>query len=346
MKNNLFLQAIRRLPVEKTPIWLMRQAGRYLPEYQRTRQAAGGFMALCKTPAFAAEVTLQPLRRYDLDAGIIFSDILTIPDAMGLALDVLEGKGPYFANPLKTLSDIERLSLPDSASLSYVYEAISLVQQDLAGNVPLIGFAGSPFTIAAYMLEGESRPHFPRIFNLMAEAPAVLHHLLGLLAQAVSNHLSEQIIVGVNAVMIFDTWGGLLTDVTYPVFSLHYLTQCVTYLKEKHPSIPVILFTKGGNRWLEPMSLTGCDMIGLDWEVSLTEARRRVGDRVALQGNLNPSYLMTNETALRQAAHRVLSEFGSGSGHVFNLGHGICKETPPEHVAILIDAVHHGSQMK
>lgn len=346
LKNDRFLRALRREPVDVTPIWIMRQAGRYLPEYRATRAKAGSFMQLCKTPELACEVTLQPLARYQLDASIIFSDILTIPDAMGLGLEFIEGKGPIFTNPIKHPDDINRLTVPDLNNLKYVYDAIHMVQHELDGKLPLIGFCGSPWTIGAYMLEGGSQPGFPKINTLRQENPKLLHKLLDILAESVSAHLNGQIESGAQAVMIFDTWGGMLDTVNYEAFSLYYIKQIISGLKNNYNkiNIPVILFTKGGKHWLEQMVTTGCDALGVDWEISLQEARKRVGATVAVQGNMNPSCLLTTPDIIRDEVARVLESFGNGSGHVFNLGHGITPDVPPEHVAVLVDAVHEMSK--
>jgi uroporphyrinogen decarboxylase len=342
MKNDRLLKTISREPVDATPIWIMRQAGRYLPEYRATRAKAGSFMVLCKTPELACEVTLQPLRRYDLDASIIFSDILTIPDAMGLGLTFIEGQGPIFAHPLENPSDILRLHVPDKQDLNYVYDAIRLVQHDLAGKIPLIGFCGSPWTLAVYMIEGRSRPGFPKARKLMEEDASLMHHLLDILAKSVCLHLNGQIEAGADVVMIFDTWGGMLTTEQYEQFSLYYVKQCIAGLRlnDNNKKIPVILFTKGGHRWLEQMADSGCDAIGVDWEISLKEARSRIGNKIALQGNLNPTCLLQTPEIIQQETAKVLESFGHGSGHVFNLGHGITPEVPPEHVAVLVDTVH------
>jgi len=345
IKSDRFLKTIRREPVDATPVWIMRQAGRYLPEYRATRAKAGSFLRLCKTPELACEVTLQPLQRYPLDASIIFSDILTIPDAMGLGLEVRESEGPVFTNPLTSALQIQRLEVPDPEKLAYVYSAINLVSKELAGNLPLIGFCGSPWTLAAYMLEGKSKQGFNKVFTLMQENPALLHSLLATLAQAVSAHLNAQIEAGVQAVMIFDTWGGLLTTPQYETFSLTYMQEVIAGLaKKNNQAIPTILFTKGGKHWLEQIATTGCDVIGLDWEVSLQEAKSRVGNQVALQGNMNPSFLLKSPDIIQTEAANILASFGKGSGHVFNLGHGITPDVPPEHVAVLIDAIHHESK--
>lgn len=346
LKNDRLLRAIWREPVDMTPIWIMRQAGRYLPEYRATRERAGSFMNLCKTPELACEVTLQPLKRYALDASIIFSDILTIPDAMGLGLELIEGTGPVFTRPLKSSHEILRLNIPDLEKLKYVYDAIQMVQHELAGQVPLIGFCGSPWTLAAYMVEGQSKNGFPRLLKMVQESPFLLHHLLDILAQSVSAHLNAQIEAGVQVVMLFDTWGGLLDTQNYEEFSLYYLKQIMSSLLRHHNNkkIPVILFTKGGSCWLEQIVNTGCDVVGVDWEISLQAARAKVGTNVALQGNMNPTCLLTSPENIRNEVLRVLESYGSGSGHVFNLGHGITPDVPPEHVKILVDAVHELSQ--
>ena len=349
LKNDRLLRAIRRQPLDMTPVWIMRQAGRYLPEYRATREKAGSFMALCKTPELACEVTLQPLRRYPLDAAIIFSDILTIPDAMGLGLYFTEGKGPAFSRPLDTTDAVMKLTVPPYESLSYVYDSIRLVQHELAGKVPLIGFCGSPWTLVAYMLEGQSRPGFPRVRTWMQTEEATLRHLLQCLADAVALHLFRQVEAGVQVAMIFDTWGGLLDTAQYEQFSLYYvrsvISQLKTYMQTANLSVPIILFTKGGHRWLSQMADSGCDMLGIDWLISLQEARQAVGHRVALQGNLNPSILLNSPPHIEAEVDAVLASFGVGSGHVFNLGHGITPDVSPEHLAILIEAVHEKSKV-
>lgn len=346
LKNDRFLRALNRESVDMTPIWIMRQAGRYLPEYRATREKAGSFMTLCKTPELACEVTLQPLRRYALDASIIFSDILTIPDAMGLGLTFVEGKGPMFAHTLRTADAIKKACVPDLAQLEYVYDAIRMVRRELDGKVPLIGFCGSPWTVAAYAVEGQSKNGFPHIMKLMEEEPALLHHLLNVFAQSICAHLNAQIEAGAQAVMLFDTWGGMLAQDKYLEFSLAYLKQIISGLHRHYNNskVPVILFTKGGQRWLEFMAESNCDALGVDWEVTLHDARRRVGDKVALQGNLNPAYLLESPEVIRQEVKRVLESYGAGAGHVFNLGHGITPDVPPEHVSVLVDAVHEFSK--
>lgn len=347
LENDRFLRAIWHKPVDMTPIWIMRQAGRYLPEYRDVRQQAGSFMKLCQTPELACQVTLQPLARFPLDAAILFSDILTIPDAMGLGLHFKEGEGPAFTQPVQTAKAIQALRVPNpEESLSYVLDAIKLIQRELAGKVPLIGFCGSPYTIATYMVEGRAEKSFPLIRKMRQESPELLHQLLDTLAQSVAAHLNAQIKAGVQAVMIFDTWGGMLDTANYQQFSLRYVKQVIDNLTKEHQGqrIPVILFTKAGGRWLELMTETGCHMLGVDWLENLTDARKRVGQQVALQGNLNPSILLESPEKIRAEVARVLEEYGHGSGHIFNLGHGITPDVPPEHVAVLVDAVHNLSK--
>ncbi|MCC2667140.1 MAG: uroporphyrinogen decarboxylase [Gammaproteobacteria bacterium] len=347
LKNDRLLRAIRHQPVDKTPIWIMRQAGRYLPEYRAVRQKAGRFMTVCKTPELACQVTLQPLARFPLDAAILFSDILTIPDAMGLGLYFKEGEGPVFERPLRTERDIHTLAIPDpEMSLRYVLDAIRMIQYELAGAVPLIGFCGSPWTLASYMVEGSANKSFPVIHAMLQQQPKLLHCLLDKLAEAVSLHLNAQINAGVQVVMIFDTWGGMLNTEQYREYSLHYVQQIIANIAQENSSqsVPVILFTKGGGQWLEFMSKSGCDVIGVDWLVNLEKARQTVGDKIALQGNLNPAILYQSEDIIRAEVTRILKEYGSGSGHIFNLGHGIPQDVPPEHVAILVDAVHRLSE--
>ncbi|QLZ69895.1 uroporphyrinogen decarboxylase [Legionella sp. PC1000] len=340
LDQSLFLRALRRQPVERTPVWMMRQAGRYLPEYRKTREQAGDFLSLCKNPELACEVTLQPLRRYALDAAILFSDILTIPDAMGLGLYFSEGEGPCFDRPIHDTQAITHLQLPEPESLAYVMNAVRLIRREMPKELPLIGFAGSPWTLACYMVEGKSTRDFKRILHLLYTESEAAHMLLHKLAQSVANYLIEQIKAGVNSVMLFDTWGGILTPENYQKFSLEYMQKIVQQIKAHYPHIPVILFTKGGGQWLEKMLITGCDALGIDWTCDLGEARQRVGNQVALQGNLDPSVLLTSEQCIREEVKKVLASFGSGSGHVFNLGHGITPDVPPEHVAAMIEAVH------
>ncbi|MFA5663016.1 uroporphyrinogen decarboxylase [Castellaniella sp.] len=343
LKNDLFLRALLRQPVPRTPLWMMRQAGRYLEEYRRTRAQAGSFMALAQNPELACEVTLQPLRRFALDAAILFSDILTIPDAMGLGLQFVAGEGPQFEHPLQSEAAIRRLQVPDMAHLRYVFDAVSLVRRELAGAVPLIGFAGSPFTLACYMIEGAGGTDYRRIKTLMYQRPDLLHQVLDINARAVQVYLHEQIRAGAQAIMIFDSWGGVLAHGLFQEFSLNYMQRILAGLPREHEGqrIPAIVFTKGGGLWLEDLARCGADALGVDWTVSLARARRCTGDAVALQGNLDPMALFGGERAIRAEVDRVLSDFGAvaGGGHVFNLGHGISQHTPPDAVSILVDAV-------
>ncbi len=343
LRNDRFLRALRREPVDMTPIWIMRQAGRYLPEYRDTRQRAGDFLSLCKNPDLACEVTLQPLERFDLDAAILFSDILTIPDAMGLGLRFAAGEGPYFERPVRTAADIQALTPPDvETELGYVLEAVRVIRAALAGRVPLIGFSGSPWTLATYMVEGGGSREFSRIKAMMYDAPELVERLVDVLAESVSRYLAGQIRAGAQAVMIFDTWGGTLTPRDYQAFSLDYMARIVAGLTREAEGrrVPVILFTKGGSGWLERMAGAGADALGLDWTIDIGEARKRVGDRVALQGNLDPCTLYASPESIRRAVGGILESYGKGSGHVFNLGHGIHPEIPPEHAAAMVEAVH------
>jgi len=343
LKNDLLLRALLREPVDTTPIWVMRQAGRYLPEYRATREKAGDFLTLCKTPELACEVTLQPLDRFPLDAAILFSDILTIPDAMGLGLYFSEGEGPKFERPLKTAADIKKLGIPDPMQeLSYVTDAVSLIRQELGGRVPLIGFSGSPWTLATYMVEGGSAKVFANTKSLMFEQPEVMHMLLDKLADSVTLYLNAQIEAGAQAIMIFDTWGGMLNTQNYHEFSLRYMQKIVSQLTREHEGrrVPVVLFTKGGAQWLESIADTGCDGVGLDWTIELSAARERIGDKVALQGNMDPCVLYASPERIRQEVAHILKSYGTGNGHVFNLGHGIHPTINPEHTAVLVDAVH------
>ena len=342
LKNDILLRALQRQPVDRTPVWIMRQAGRYLPEYLKTRAEAGSFMDLCQTPELACEVTLQPLRRFSLDAAIIFSDILTIPDVMGLKLYFVAGEGPKFEHPLQSADDIRKLPSPDvNESLGYVMDAISLTRRELGGKVPLIGFSGSPWTLATYMIEGGSSKTFSKAKKLIYQDPEIAHQLLEKLAVTVTDYLNAQIEAGAQAVQIFDTWGGALSAQAYQDFSLRYMAQIVSGLKRENEGrrVPVILFSKGCNTQLERLADTGCDALGVDWTVSLSEARNRVGDRVALQGNLDPSVLLANKKVIRREVSETLNSFGQGSGHVFNLGHGITPDVDPEHLSALVSAV-------
>jgi len=343
MQNDRFLRALQRQPVDVTPVWMMRQAGRYLPEYRATRAKAKDFLSLCKTPELACEVTLQPLARFPLDAAILFSDILTIPDAMGLGLYFADSEGPRFKNPLRTQADIAKLGVPDPhQSLGYVIETVSMLKQELAERVPLIGFSGSPWTLATYMVEGGSSKNFSLVKGLMFESPQDMHRLLNTLTQAVTAYLNAQIAAGAQAVMIFDTWGGILTTRDYLTFSLHYMQQIVDGLTREvaGKKIPVILFTKEGNEWLENLAATGCDAVGLDWKLPIGQARQRIGDKVALQGNMDPCLLYASPERIQQEVATILESFGPGNGHVFNLGHGIHPQIDPAHVEVFIDAVH------
>lgn len=344
MRNDVFLRALKRLPVPYTPVWLMRQAGRYLPEYRATRERAGSFMGLAQNPELATEVTLQPLERFPLDAAILFSDILTVPDAMGLGLSFVHGEGPQFARPLRDEASVRALSVPDMGRLQYVFDAVSMIRRELDGRVPLIGFAGSPFTIACYMIEGQGTREYRHIKTMMYARPDLLHHILDVNARATIDYLNAQIDAGAQAVMVFDSWGGVLPDGMYQQFSLAYMRQVVQglHLGQGEDRVPVILFTKGGGLWLDQIAQTGCDALGVDWTVNLATARRQVNDSVALQGNLDPMALFAPEAAVRQEARRVIDAFGQvgAGGHVFNLGHGISQFTPPEVVAALVDEVH------
>jgi len=343
LKNDRFLRALLREPVDCTPVWMMRQAGRYLPEYRETRARAGDFMSLCMNPQLACEVTLQPLERYDLDAAILFSDILTIPDAMGLGLYFEAGEGPRFKKIVRTADDVAALPVPDvKRDLDYVIAAVREIRSALAGRVPLIGFSGSPWTLATYMVEGGSSKDFRHIKEMMYARPEVMHALLGKLADAVILYLNEQILAGAQAVQIFDTWGGALSGPMYREFSLAYMKRIVDGLIREHDGrrVPSILFTKNGGQWLETMADAGADALGLDWTTDIGDARRRVGDRVALQGNMDPSVLYAPAGRIRDEVAAILQSFGSGNGHVFNLGHGIHQFVDPEHAGIFVDAVH------
>jgi len=338
-----YINALLKKEVKRTPIWVMRQAGRYLPEYRSTRKKAGDFLSLCKSSELACEVTLQPLERFDLDAAILFSDILTIPDAMGLGLHFIEGEGPRFSKPLVNLSDIERLTMPDVGDkLAYVFDAVSTIKKNLKDRVPLIGFSGSPWTLATYMVEGGSSKSFSKVKALMFQNPRHMHQMLNILADTVVDYLNAQIEAGADSVMIFDTWGGLLNKQCYENFSLQYMTKIVDGLHRNYNSktIPVTLFTKGGSAWLEQIAESGCDGIGLDWTIELGEAERRVGSHVALQGNLDPAVLYASPEVIVSEVNKVLNQFNGETGHVFNLGHGIAPDVNPENMKILVDAVH------
>ncbi len=343
LKNDLLLCALLRQPVERTPVWIMRQAGRYLPEYREVRNRAGDFMSLCRNPELACRVTLQPLKRFDLDAAILFSDILTIPDAMGLGLYFAEGEGPCFQERIGSLRDIEKLPVLDPEdSLDYVMSAVSTIRRALGGSVPLIGFSGSPWTLATYMVEGGTSKEFARVRGLLYQDPGALHELLNKLARAVTDYLNAQVRAGAQALMIFDTWGGTLTHQGYLEFSLRYMRRIIEGLQRENEGrrVPVIMFTKNGGAWLEDMADSGADALGIDWTQPLGDARRRVGDKVALQGNLDPCALYAPPEVISEQVTHVLADFGEGEGHVFNLGHGIHPAVPPEHVKAMLDAVH------
>lgn len=342
LKNDRFLKALMRQPVDRTPVWMMRQAGRYLPEYRAARAQAGDFLSLCKHTELACEVTLQPLRRYPLDAAILFSDILTIPDAMGLGLYFETGEGPKFRHTIRTAADVDALpKLKAEVDLDYVMNAVTAIRSALGGQVPLIGFSGSPWTLATYMIEGGSSKDFREAKKLAYGQPEAAHRLLDLLADSVIDYLNAQIRAGAQAVQIFDTWGGLLSGWAYEEFSLQYMKKIVSGLIREHEGrrVPVILFTKNGGQWLESIADSGCDAVGLDWTTDIGNARARVGDRVALQGNMDPTMLYASPERIRQEVRDILSRYGSGPGHVFNLGHGITPEVDPEHAGAFIEAV-------
>lgn len=342
LKNDRFLRALLRQPVDRTPIWIMRQAGRYLPEYRATRAQAGDFMSLCKNTQLACEVTLQPLERFELDAAILFSDILTIPDAMGLGLYFAEGEGPKFHKPIRTEQDIEKLEVINTFSdLTYVTDAVATIRRELNGRVPLIGFSGSPWTLATYMIEGQSSRDFSRAKTMLYTEPELLHQLLEKLALSVIDYLNAQIASGAQAVQIFDTWGGALSHSAYKEFSLAYMQKIVAGLNTESEGrqVPVILFTKGGGQWLSAMADTGCQCLGLDWSTDIGVAHQLVGDRVALQGNMDPAVLRGSDDSITTAVTSILKSFGSGSGHIFNLGHGITPDIDPAKVKLLVDTV-------
>ena len=353
LQNDTFLRACLRQPTEHTPIWLMRQAGRYLPEYRATRERAGSFMGLATNPDFATEVTLQPLERYALDAAILFSDILTVPDAMGLGLSFATGEGPRFANPVRDEAAVAKLAVPDMDKLRYVFDAVSSIRRALAGRVPLIGFSGSPWTLACYMVEGAGSDDYRLVKTMLYRRPDLMHRMLEINADAVARYLNAQIDAGAQAVMIFDSWGGVLADGAFQTFSLRYTERVLQQLKREHDGarVPQIVFTKGGGLWLEQIAAVGADVVGVDWTVNLGAARARVGDRVALQGNIDPNVLFAEPDQIRAEARRALEDFGSTpgaaqsqDGHIFNLGHGISQHTPPQSVTVLVDAVHEASR--
>lgn len=342
LKNDTFLRALLNQPVKYTPVWLMRQAGRYLPEYRASRAKAGSFLDLCHNTDLATEVTLQPLDRFALDAAILFSDILTIPDAMGLGLHFVEGEGPRFERPLQNEEDINSLQVPDMSKLRYVFDAVTSIRRALNGSVPLIGFSGSPFTLACYMVEGRGSRDFRHLKTMMYRRPDLLQRILQINAQTVTEYLNEQIAAGAQAVQIFDTWGGILSDAAFKRYDLPYLQQVVSGLNRRaeNRQVPVVIFTKGGGLWLEQLAQSGADALGTDWTVNLQQARQRVGTQVALQGNLDPLALFGSQDCLELEIERLLAEYGHGSGHVFNLGHGINQYTDPEQVAFMVETVH------
>ena len=348
LKNDRYLRALLGQPVDKTPVWVMRQAGRYLPEYREIRAKAGDFMTLCSTPDLACEVTLQPLRRYDLDAAIIFSDILTIPNAMGLGLHFVPGEGPKFKNVIRSAADIAKLGVPDMEdSLRYVMDAIRVTRREINGKVPLIGFSGSPWTLACYMVEGGSSKDFAKVKGMMFDAPEQMHALLAVLAKSVIAYLNAQIAAGAQSIMLFDTWGGALGQSNYQQFSLAYMQQIVAGLTRENDGrvVPVTLFTKGGGQWLEVMADTGVDGVGLDWTTDIGSARQRIGNKVTLQGNMDPCVLYASPDRVEQEVSSVLASFGEGkTGHVFNLGHGIHPTVDPENMTRLVDSVHRLSE--
>lgn len=357
LHNDTFLRACLRQPTDYTPVWLMRQAGRYLPEYNATRARAGSFMGLAMSPDFACEVTLQPLERYGLDAAILFSDILTVPDAMGLGLSFAAGEGPRFAHPVRDEAAVVRLRVPDMERLRYVFDAVRTIRrallQDGKGRVPLIGFSGSPWTLACYMVEGGGSDDFRTIKTMLYTRPDLLERILAVNADAVATYLNAQIEAGAQAVMVFDTWGGVLSDGAFQRYSLAYTRRVLAQLHTEHEGqrIARIVFTKGGGAWLEDIAAAGCEVVGVDWTVDLAQARERVGDKVALQGNLDPMVLFGTPQRIEEEVEHVLRRFGPwghapgrAGGHIFNLGHGINQHTPPEHVQVLVEAVHRASR--
>ncbi|HYW55829.1 MAG TPA: uroporphyrinogen decarboxylase [Polaromonas sp.] len=350
LQNDTFLRACLRQATDYTPVWLMRQAGRYLPEYRASRAKAGSFMGLATSPDYATEVTLQPLERYPLDAAILFSDILTVPDAMGLGLSFALGEGPRFATPVRDEAAVARLQVPDMDKLRYVFDAVTSIRKALNGRVPLIGFSGSPWTLACYMVEGAGSDDYRLVKTMLYQRPDLMHQMLAINADAVAAYLNAQIEAGAQAVMIFDSWGGVLADAAFHTFSLAYTQRVLKQLKRTHDgvTIPRLVFTKGGGLWLEPMAQLDCEVLGLDWTVNLAQARERVGGRMALQGNLDPNVLFANPAQIEAEVARVLDSFGQphsdtrnpGATHIFNLGHGISQYTPPESVEVLVRAVH------
>ena len=343
LANDLLLRALLRQPTDRTPVWMMRQAGRYLPEYRATRARAGSFLAMCMNPDYACEVTLQPLERFPLDAAILFSDILTIPHAMKLGLEFEAGEGPKIARPVRSTADVDALFVPDPAQeLRYVVDAVSLIRRELKGRVPLIGFAGSPWTVGTYMVEGGGSKTFAHIKGMMYANPALLHRMLDVVTRATTAYLNAQIEAGAQAVMVFDTWGGSLAPAQYREFSLEYMARIVAGLTREREGrrVPAVLFTKGGGRWLDQMAATGADALGVDWTTDLADARALTEGKVGLQGNLDPCVLYASPETIREEVGRVLASYGTGHGHVFNLGHGIHPDVNPEHAGAMVAAVH------
>ncbi|PPI88289.1 uroporphyrinogen decarboxylase [Candidatus Pantoea edessiphila] len=348
LKNDRYLRAMMRQPVDVTPVWMMRQAGRYLPEYKKIRSKFNSFLSICKNVDIACEITLQPLRRYNLDAAIIFSDILIVPDAMGLGLYFDKQHGPRFLYPISCQNDIKRLPIYDpEKELSYVMNTIRMIHKNLKGEVPLIGFSGSPWTLAAYMVEGGGSKVFNKIKKMMYSDPLILHKMLDRLTDNIILYLNAQIHAGVQSLIIFDTWGGILTWSAYREFSLYYLQKIIENVlrKNKKSYVPIVLFTKGGNQWLEAMANIGFDGLGIDWTINIGDARRRIGNKVAIQGNMDPSVLYSSPKRIIKEVYKILKSFGKGSGHIFNLGHGIHQDTSPENAGVFIDAVHHLSRI-
>lgn len=335
-----YINALLKKPVSRTPIWVMRQAGRYLPEYRATRKQAGDFMSLCKNPQLACEVTLQPIERFDLDAAILFSDILTIPDAMGLGLYFSEGEGPKFTRPIQSLADIEKLPTNVNDGLTYVFDGVSTIKKALNNRVPLIGFSGSPWTLATYMIEGGSSKTFANTKRMLFNDPDALHLLLGKLADSVIAYLNQQVLSGADSLMVFDTWGGVLSKQNYLDFSLDYMSKIVKSLKQMHPNTPITLFSKNGGKHLSHIADTHCDGVGIDWTIELSDAQAQVGDRVAIQGNLDPAIMYATPEIIEREVKKVLSQFSGNTGHIFNLGHGITPDVDPENMKVLVDAVH------
>ena len=343
MSNFRFIEALWRRPVDKTPVWLMRQAGRYLPEYRALREKVPDFMNFCATPELAAQATIQPLQRFDLDAAILFSDILVIPHAMGMDVQFVKGDGPHFPQPLRSLQQIQQLQVQDTTErLQYVFSTIQLILKNMPRKLPLIGFAGSPWTCATYMVEGGSSKNFAMIKTMLYREPQCLHELLQKLTLATIDYLNAQIAAGVQAVMVFDTWGGVLSTENYQTFSLNYLQQIAKNLKHpaNHESVPIIFFTKGGGQWLAKIAESGCQAVGIDWTTDIAQARQQIGSKVAIQGNLDPCLLLAEPAQIEQSAQKICQDYGAHPGHIFNLGHGILPQTPPENVSVLIEAVH------